>query len=202
MTRIVAGSAGGRSLEVPRSATRPTSERIREALFSRLEHQGLLDGSHVLDLYAGSGALGLEAASRGAAGVVLVDRARAAADCCLTNARRLALPVDIDVEPTTARTYLGDTRALPMDVVFIDPPYDITEAELGEVLRLLTLGWLAPDALVVVERARRSPEPSWPAGVEREEQRRYGDTVLWFAGPTAPGATVAGVAADAEGEGR
>ncbi|HLS50252.1 MAG TPA: 16S rRNA (guanine(966)-N(2))-methyltransferase RsmD [Actinomycetaceae bacterium] len=199
MTRIVAGIAGGRSLDVPRSATRPTSERVREALFSRLDHEGALDEAHVLDLYAGSGALGLEAASRGAAGVVLVDRARSAAATCLKNARRLALPADIDVEATTALTYLGSNHPTAMDVVFIDPPYDLSEEELTEVLRLLTLGWLAPQARIVIERSRRSPAPIWPAGIVPEGSRRYGDTVVWFAGPTSLGTTVAGMAEGNEG---
>lgn len=195
MTRIVAGVAGGRSLEVPRSVTRPTSERVREAIFSRLEHENLLDDAHVLDLYAGSGALGLEAASRGAAGVVLVDRARSAAATSLRNARRLALDADIDVEATTAVAYLGSAGPMAMDVVFLDPPYDLPESELSEVLRLLTLGWLAPHTRIVIERSRRSPTPQWPAGIVAEDHRRYGDTVIWYASPTAEGTTVSDMAA-------
>ena len=91
MTRIVAGSVGGRRIEVPRRGTRPTSERVRESLFGRLEHYGALDGARVLDLCAGSGALGLEAASRGAGEVVLVDSSRAAVAVCRANIRALGL---------------------------------------------------------------------------------------------------------------
>src|SRR5699024_8922034 len=105
VTRIVAGTAGGRALTVPKGATRPTSERVREALFSRLEHQGVVDGARVLDLYAGSGALGLEAASRGAAAVTLVDSARPAAAACRRNAATLGL-TQVQVVAATVRSYL------------------------------------------------------------------------------------------------
>lgn len=182
MTRIVAGRVGGRTLTVPKGQTRPTSERVREALFSRLEHQGVLDDAHVLDLYAGSGALGLEAVSRGAATATLVDSARPAVAACRRNIAELALP-ETQVVAATARGYLSGTPSASYDLVLIDPPYDVTEPDLAEVLDQLT-AWLAPGATVVVERARRSPEPSWPAGLQPDDQRRYGDTTLWFASAT------------------
>ncbi|WP_127131394.1 16S rRNA (guanine(966)-N(2))-methyltransferase RsmD [Georgenia sp. SYP-B2076] len=183
MTRIVAGSAGGRTLQVPRSGTRPTSERVREALFSRLGHLGVVDGARVLDLYAGSGALGLEAASRGAAHVTLVESAKPAADLCRRNAAQLGLS-GVDVVAARVQTFLAGAPtpgAAPADLVLLDPPYDVTEDDLGGVLaQLADGGWLAADAVVAVERSRRSPEPAWPAGLARGGERRYGDTVVWF----------------------
>ncbi|MCM3659679.1 16S rRNA (guanine(966)-N(2))-methyltransferase RsmD [Georgenia satyanarayanai] len=185
MTRIVSGASGGRTLTVPKGATRPTSERVREALFSRLEHLGVVDGARVLDLYAGSGALGLEAASRGAAGVTLVDSAKPAAAACRSNVAALGLRDTAVVVAGTARGYLMGAPSTAYDLVLVDPPYDVTETDLGDVLAALT-AWLAPDAVVVVERSRRSPEPTWPPALERTDERRYGDTTLWFAS-TAPG---------------
>ncbi|WP_448072801.1 16S rRNA (guanine(966)-N(2))-methyltransferase RsmD [Georgenia yuyongxinii] len=182
MTRIVAGIAGGRTLQVPRNGTRPTSERVREALFSRLEHLGAVDGARVLDLYAGSGALGLEAASRGAAHVTLVDAAKPAAELCRRNAAALGLR-QVDVVAARVQTYLEGTAGAAADLVLIDPPYDVAEADLAGVLALLAGGWLTADAVVVVERSRRSPEPAWPAGLQRAGERSYGDTVVWFAEP-------------------
>ncbi|VEG25569.1 Ribosomal RNA small subunit methyltransferase D [Actinomyces howellii] len=185
MTRIVAGRAGGRRIAVPRAGTRPTSERVREALFSRLAHDGVLDGARVLDLCAGSGALGLEAASRGAAEVVLVDSARQATRVCESNARSLALD---GVRTVTARaeSFLAGAAAAPCDLVLLDPPYDLGEADLAGLLRLLARRqdpWLADTGVVVVERSARSPEPEWPDGLVRVATRRYGETALWFAEP-------------------
>ncbi|PYG01549.1 16S rRNA (guanine966-N2)-methyltransferase [Georgenia satyanarayanai] len=185
MTRIVSGAAGGRTLTVPKGPTRPTSERVREALFSRLEHQGVVDGARVLDLYAGSGALGLEAASRGAVSVTLVDSAKPAAAACRRNVAVLGLQDSVVVVGGTARGHLMGAPSTAYDLVLVDPPYDVTETDLGDVLAALT-AWLAPDAVVVVERSRRSPEPTWPPELERTDERRYGDTTLWFAS-TVPG---------------
>lgn len=185
MTRIVAGTAGGRTLTVPRGETRPTSERVREALFSRLEHQGVVDGARVLDLYAGSGALGLEAASRGAATVTLVDSARPAVAACRRNVTSLGFG-QVSVVGSTVRSYLAGAPSAAYDLVLIDPPYDVTEADLAELLARLP-AWLAADAVVVVERSRRSPEPTWPAELAVTDERRYGDTTLWFASTTSGG---------------
>ena len=186
MTRIISGRAGGRRIQAPPgSATRPTSDRVREALFSRLEHLDVLQGARVLDLYAGSGALGLEAASRGAAAVVLVEQARPAAAVIRRNAASLA-----DVLPGVRVRAESVERALAaapqpqdrFDLVLLDPPYDVTEDELAAVLRALVEGaWLQPEALVVVERSSRSPEPRWPAGLDAAGERRYGETKMWFA---------------------
>lgn len=190
MTRVIAGAAGGRRLEVPRGATRPTSDRVREALFSRLEHERDLTGAVVLDLFAGSGALGLEAASRGAGRTALVDSAAAAAASCRRNAAALGLP-GVTVHATTAASFLAAGPSGPpgpgaADVVLVDPPYDLAEDALAALLAsLVERGWLAPQAHVVVERSTRTPEPTWPPGLERYEERRYGETVLWWAEPAA-----------------
>ena len=187
MTRIVAGSAKGRTLAVPKSGTRPTSERVREALFSRLDHMNVLDGATVLDLYAGTGALGLEALSRGAARATLVEKASAAARVASANVRSTGLPAR--VVTADARTYLGarsgEDLTGEMDLVFIDPPYDIAEDDMTTVLA--SLGpWIGPDALVVVERSTRAPAPTWPAFLVLEDQRTWGETVAYFAGPPLP----------------
>ena len=187
MTRIVAGSAKGRTLAVPKSGTRPTSERVREALFSRLDHMNVLDGATVLDLYAGTGALGLEALSRGGTYATLVEKASAAARVASANVRSTGLPAR--VVTADARSYLGarsgEALAGDIDLVFIDPPYDIAETDMTAVLSLLG-PWLSPDALVVVERSTRAPAPTWPPFLVLEDQRTWGETVAYFAGPPLP----------------
>ncbi|HVD23412.1 MAG TPA: 16S rRNA (guanine(966)-N(2))-methyltransferase RsmD [Lapillicoccus sp.] len=189
MTRIISGAAGGRRLQTsggPR--TRPTSDRVREALFSRLEHLDVLAAARVLDLYAGSGALGLEAASRGARSVLLVDADRAAAKVARENAAVVGLPGVVVRQDTVERVLVaGPGGAGRVDLVFLDPPYDLSEDALGDALALLIRhGWLAPEALVVVERSSRSPEPRWSEGLEPAGERRYGETRMWFADGPGP----------------
>ncbi|WP_448810338.1 16S rRNA (guanine(966)-N(2))-methyltransferase RsmD [Agromyces bauzanensis] len=184
MTRIIAGAAGSLTLAVPRSGTRPTSDRVREAIFSALEARDAIDGAAVLDLYAGSGALGLEAASRGAAEVVLVERAKVAADVCRRNADAVGRalrgrPVRVRVAPRSVASYL-ESAAGAFDLVFIDPPYELGEQVLAHDLALLA-PLLSRDAVVVVERSSRSPEPDWPEGIAPERRRAYGETTLWWA---------------------
>lgn len=187
MTRIISGLAGGRRIHTPPgSGTRPTSDRVREALFSRLEHLDAVHHAKVLDLYAGSGALGLEAASRGATSVLLVESDWAAVAVIRKNIADLDLTgVDVGVRADTVERALLSGPASEKarcDLVLVDPPYDVTEEALGDVLTLLvTHGWLSPDALVVVERSARSPEPQWPQGLEGAGERRYGETKMWFA---------------------
>ncbi|MDN5796827.1 MAG: 16S rRNA (guanine(966)-N(2))-methyltransferase RsmD [Intrasporangium sp.] len=186
MTRIISGRAGGRTLRTPEGvATRPTSDRVREALFSRLEHRHLLTGAHVLDLYAGSGALGLEAVSRGAELVLLVESNRKAASVIRANVRSVGLPGARVLADTVQRVLAaGPPSGIPMDLVLIDPPYDVREEVLTEVLSaLVEHEWLAREAFVVVERSTRSPQPAWPKGLELSGEKRYGETAVWFAEP-------------------
>jgi 16S rRNA (guanine966-N2)-methyltransferase len=182
MTRIVAGDAGGRRLVVPRGEiTRPTSDRVREALFSALDARGLVPGARVLDLYAGSGALGLEAASRGAASVVLVDASRQAVEAARVNVAALDFP-RVTVVLSSVRRYLAQRTVSPSSLVFADPPYVLGQDELTEMLTSLTeRGWLQPEALVLLERSSRSIEPRWPKGLTRQAIRRYGETAVWQA---------------------
>lgn len=190
MTRIISGTAGGRRIQTPAgSGTRPTSDRVREALFSRLEHRDLLAGTNVLDLYAGSGALGLEAASRGAAIVLLVESHKAAAKVIRSNIEALGLRGARLVTDTVERTLAaGPPGGIRMDLVLLDPPYDVGEEALAGVLAaLVDHGWLATDAFVVVERSSRSPQPSWPEGLELSGEKRYGETTMWFAEPRVEG---------------
>ncbi|HET8593675.1 MAG TPA: 16S rRNA (guanine(966)-N(2))-methyltransferase RsmD [Intrasporangium sp.] len=186
MTRIISGAAGGRTLRTPEGAsTRPTSDRVREALFSRLEHRHLLTGAHVLDLYAGSGALGLEAASRGAELVLLVESNRRAVSVIRDNIKTVGRPgVRVLADPVLRVLSGGPPGGIRMDLVLIDPPYDVREEALAEVLtELVERGWLASDAFVVVERSTRSPQPTWPKGLELSGEKRYGETTVWFAEP-------------------
>jgi 16S rRNA (guanine966-N2)-methyltransferase len=189
VTRIISGAAGGRLLETPAGPrTRPTSDRVREVLFSRLEHLDVLAGARVLDLYAGSGALGLEAMSRGAGSAVLVDADRGAAKAARGNAAVVGLPGVVVREDTVERVLVaGPGAGGRVDLIFLDPPYDLSEDTLGDALALLVRhGWLAPEALVVVERSARSPEPRWSEGLESAGERRYGETRMWFADAPGP----------------
>ncbi|MFD1149385.1 16S rRNA (guanine(966)-N(2))-methyltransferase RsmD [Saccharothrix hoggarensis] len=181
MTRIVAGAAGGRRLQVPPRGTRPTSDRVREALFSSLEALVDLDGVAVLDLYAGSGALGFEALSRGAAAATFVESDKRAAEVLKGNARTVALP-GATVLNRTAEAVVATRPDAPCDVVFADPPYAVTDEQLDRVLQaLVTNGWTKPGSLIIVERGARSPEPMWPPAVESLRSKRYGDTALYWA---------------------
>jgi len=183
VTRIIGGVAGGRRLATPKGdQTRPTSDRVREALFSALESwAGSLHGLRFLDLYAGSGAVGLEAWSRGAADVTLVESDRRTAALISGNARELGFRAADVVAAPVASALTARPRA-PYDVVFSDPPYPLDEEALARDLALLAgNGWLARGALVVVERARRSPEPTWPQGLSPLREKKYGETRLWYA---------------------
>ena len=181
MTRIVAGRWGGRRLQTPKGdGTRPTSDRVREALFSSVESElGSLDDTRVLDLFAGSGALGLEAASRGAAHVDLVESDRRAAAVISANIRELGA-VGAEVHRTTAARFVGGLPALPYDLVLLDPPYAVATEEVGLLLtEIVRAGGLDPDGLVVVERSSRTPF-TWPDGLSGLRDRGYGETHLWY----------------------
>ena len=188
MTRIIGGSAGGRRLKTPTGEnTRPTSDRVREAMFSAIDAgYGSISGLRFLDLYAGSGAVGLEAISRGAGLVTLVEHDRRTASLIRENARTLGFsPVEV-VMSTVTRALAQAPRA-PYDVVFLDPPYAM---ELEDVLKALaTLRgnyWLAGDALVVVERSTRGRGLGWPDGFIGERSKKYGETTLWYGRAASP----------------
>ena len=178
--RIVAGQAKGRRLAGPADGTRPTSDRAREALFNSLTALLDLDGARVLDLFAGTGAVGLEALSRGAAEAVLVESHRVAADVLRRNADAVGLPgARIVHRPVAA--YLNTPADAPFDLVFADPPYAFSDDDLAVVLaQLATTNRLADGAVLVVERATGSPEPRWPDRVTSVQHRRYGAGVLWY----------------------
>ena len=183
MTRVIAGTAGGRRLAVPPgTSTRPTSDRAREGLFaSVLSELGSLDDKRVLDLYAGSGAVGLEALSRGAAHVLLVESDARAAGVIKANIATVGMAgatvVTDRAERLLARPPASTDR---YDLVFADPPYAVTPAAVDRVLTLLAAGWLAADALIVVERATRSGPLEWPPGYLPGKSRRYGEATFWY----------------------
>jgi len=181
MTRIIGGEAGGRRLRTPSGeSTRPTSDRVREALFSSLEALlGSVHGLRVLDLYAGSGAVGLEARSRGAGVVTCVEQDRRTAALVRDNARALGLTVEV-VASAVGR-HLAHPPRTPYDVVFADPPYPLpTSVAEADLVARHGHGWLTPGALVVVERSSRGEPLTWPEGYEALRERRYGETVLWY----------------------
>ncbi len=185
MTRIVAGFAGSLSLTVPDTGTRPTSDRVREAIFSALESRDALRHARVVDLYAGSGALGLEAASRGAATVTLVEKNAAAARACRDNAARILRNAPKGAEPRIAvaaqavQTFL-DTSDATWDLALLDPPYGVGAEELARAIASLAPR-LAPEAIVLVERTSKAPEPVWAPGIALDRRKDYGDTTLWWA---------------------
>jgi 16S rRNA (guanine966-N2)-methyltransferase len=194
MPRIIAGFAGSLPLKAPPRGTRPTADRVREALFSALEARDALAGARVLDLYAGSGALGLEAVSRGAASAVLVDQNAAAAAVLRANvtAVRRADPAGaqavVRVAASSVRSHLDGLAAGGEDLptlVFSDPPYDLpaaaVEQDLAAIARVT-----APDAVIVLERSSRTPPPRWPHGLELDRARRYGDTMVYLATRVTP----------------
>lgn len=192
MSRIIAGSRRGRRISTPDGdGTRPTSDRVREAVFSALaawagtageDPAKALAGLGFCDLYAGSGAMGLEAASRGAERVVLVESDRAAADVVRANAAEVDLSVRVQSVPV--ERFVAGRCDAGFDVVWLDPPYDLSADELDEVLAaVVTNGWVLPDGMIIVERARRSPAPTWPDGFAGGWERRYGDTTIHYGKP-------------------
>jgi 16S rRNA (guanine966-N2)-methyltransferase len=181
--RIIAGAAGGRLVTAPPAGTRPTTDRVRESLFAMLETRMDLRGARVLDLYAGSGALALEAVSRGAAHATLVDSDAKAVAVIRANARVVdAGPDVVSVVRRRVTAFLQSAPSDRFDLVFCDPPYDLpAETVDGHAAQLVEKGWLAPRATVVVERSARSPATMWPDGLEPDGDRRHGDTRVEFA---------------------
>ncbi len=189
---MIAGEAGGRRLAVPDGRdTRPTSDRAREGLFATISSiVGPLAGARVLDLYAGSGAVGLEALSRGAEHVLLVEHGARAARFIRANVEAIGLPGAVVIADRVERVLArgpapaggqDGTAEGPYDVVFADPPYGLADAGVTQVLSLLAKqGWLLPGALVIVERATRSGPLSWPDGFAPDRARRYGEATFWY----------------------
>jgi 16S rRNA (guanine966-N2)-methyltransferase len=183
VARVIAGEAGGRRLAVPGGRdTRPTSDRAREGLFATITSiTGPLAGARMLDLYAGSGAVGLEALSRGAGHVLLVESGARAGRVIRENIEAIGLAgaeaVTDRVERVLARGPAGDRY----DIVFADPPYALAGAQVsGMLTALVDRDWLAPGALVIVERATRSGPVGWPAGIAADRARRYGEATFWY----------------------
>jgi 16S rRNA (guanine(966)-N(2))-methyltransferase RsmD len=183
LTRIVAGRYGGRLLATPSGRdTRPTLDRVREALFSTLQSMTELAGARFADLYAGSGAVGLEAASRGASRVLLVESDRRAALMARQNVAALGAASVVELAVASVERRLAVSPDEPYDVVFADPPYALPDADLAGVLAaLIDGGWLRNGAVVVVERSGRSGPVAWPKGLTADRTRRYGETVLEYA---------------------
>ncbi|MDR0837049.1 MAG: 16S rRNA (guanine(966)-N(2))-methyltransferase RsmD [Propionibacteriaceae bacterium] len=192
MSRIIAGMAKGKTLRAPKGdATRPTTDRLREALFSTLaawvgvsaltgSTAEQLDGLSFLDLYAGSGAVGLEAASRGAGPVTLVESNAATARLIRDNAASTNLQANVVVG--SVERFLAATSTVPgYDVVFLDPPYEVSNETITEVVTSICAhGWLAREGLVVVERSGRTPPPVWPDGLSVPDVKRYGESVVFL----------------------
>jgi 16S rRNA (guanine966-N2)-methyltransferase len=185
--RVIAGTAKGVPLRAPKGVTRPTTDRVREAVFSRLADWAgtggepaarQLVGLSLLDLYAGSGAVAIEAMSRGAGQAVCVDSAAPAVAAARSNALAAGLPVD--VVRALVVVFLNGAPT-PFDIVWLDPPYDLPDEAVDKVIALVSNGWLAPRGLVAVERSARGREPRWPAGLSLVSSRRYGETVVSYA---------------------
>ena len=188
MPRIVSGSLGGRTIPgTVAKGTRPTSDRVREALFSRLDGWDALTGARVLDLYAGTGALAFESLSRGAAHALLVELHAPSARSPTAAARELGLAERTTVRAGRAETVAGQLAAEagarePWTLVFLDPPYDVPTETLEALLVTLRPA-LADDALVVIERSSRTRPVAWPEGWSEDGTRTYGETVLQYGGP-------------------
>jgi 16S rRNA (guanine966-N2)-methyltransferase len=183
VARVIAGEAGGRRLAVPGGRdTRPTSDRAREGLFATIASMlGSLDGARVLDLYAGSGAVGLEALSRGAEHVLLVEHGARAARVIRENIEAIGLPGAVVAADRVERVLARGPAGGRYDVVFADPPYAMPDENVAAMLGALAgQGWLAPGALVIVERATRSGPVSWPDGFVPDRARRYGEATFWY----------------------
>lgn len=195
MTRIIAGSAKGRRLAVPAAGTRPTSDRVREAMFSTIESELGSAGRTwsqiaVLDLFCGSGALGLEAVSRGAYRALLVEKSRQGAAVASSNVATLGVG-DVQVVVRDVRQLIGmPAPEAAFDMCFADPPYDWRAAEVADILSELDgADWFARGALIVVERPSRDPVSPIPRIWPEARRRPYGNTVLWY-GQAVPSADV------------
>jgi 16S rRNA (guanine966-N2)-methyltransferase len=185
VTRIISGAAGSLRLKGPAKATRPTSDRVKESVFAKLESMGAIEDARVLDLYAGTGALGLEAASRGAASVTLVEKDPAAAAVCGENLKAIqasfekqAIDCELKLEKLDVRNFASKSKS-GFDLVFIDPPYELANQAV-ELLLAELMSSLSAESMVVVERDSRSEELKLPEGIKLESRKNYGDTSVFF----------------------
>ena len=188
MSRIISGAAGGvRLASVPGDNTRPTTDRVKESLFSKLESYDIIRGARVLDAFGGSGALGCEALSRGAASVTLLDTYPKADAVIRKNVAAVEKAMgrtgssSTRVQQSQALTYVKSASG-PWDLVFVDPPYAMPNEQVSELLEALTPK-LAEGAVVVVERSSRDPEPVWGEGLYCFSTRQHGETVLYYVEP-------------------
>ena len=187
--RIIAGRAKGRNIDAVASATRPTSDRAREALFSTLASEfGDFEGLHVLDLYAGTGAIALEALSRGASVVHAVEKDEPAAQAIeknYENIKSAQCPGMFHLYTMGANRFLQDKAQLLYHFVYVDPPYDLDDLDVIETLiQLVSGGFLHPQALIAVERNSRVREISWPDGLEQVREKNYGQATIFYGSPT------------------
>jgi 16S rRNA (guanine966-N2)-methyltransferase len=181
MTRIVAGRARGRQLAVPAKGTRPTSDRAREGLFNTLAGLVDLTDARVADLFAGTGAVGLEALSRGAGQVTLVESDKYVSSILKRNVDAVGLPGAVVLHSTVESFLIAVGADAPFDLIFADPPYALGDAPLAGLLQSISdVRWAAPGALVVIERPARGEGPRWPDVIEPLKHRRYGEGVLWY----------------------
>lgn len=189
MSRIISGSRGGRRLTMPPGdQTRPTSSKVREALFSSLASWTggssgpadiALKGWVFCDLFAGSGAIGLEAASRGAAPVMLVEFSRRAVRTIEQNVA--AVDLEVELRRDDVEHIVRLRPAYPFDIIFLDPPYELSNPAVERILQnLVTNSWLTGEGLIVLERSSREPAPRWPEELSDAWEKKYGETVLYF----------------------
>ena len=187
--RIIAGLAKGRTIDAVSSSTRPTSDRAREALFSTLASEfGDFEDLNVLDLYAGTGAIALEALSRGAAIVHAVEKDDAAAKAITSNHENLKsahCPGIFHLYAMSVHRFLQDKAAQPYHFIYIDPPYEVDDIDVVEnLIQLRDGGYLHPQALIAVERNSRVKEISWPEGLEAVREKNYGQATIFYGAPT------------------
>lgn len=186
--RVISGRFKGFSFDTPKTCTRPTTDRVKEAIFSHLDNGGYLAGARVLDLFAGTGALAFESLSRGATSAVMVDAAPSAvvllkkACAKLTRVGAWSSDLQISVRRGKAQTILTQlSSADDYSLVFLDPPYDFSDEDFDALLvRLAESEALSPDALIVTERSSRSAQPQPPQGWEIEQSRSYGETAIQY----------------------
>ena len=187
--RIIAGLAKGRGITAVADSTRPTSDRAREALFSSLASEfGDFNGLSVLDLYAGTGAIGLEALSRGASTVHCVESNEKASQAILANYEGIKssqFPGNFHLYSMGVNRFLEGVAPLKYHFIYLDPPYDFSDIDVIEnLIAIETRKFLHQDGLIAVERNSRVRKMSWPLGFEEVRQKNYGQTTIFYGAPT------------------